>query len=130
MTDMIRQTDRAFGLTFATVFTVIFGVVWWVSGVLQVWLVLTAGIFLFLGLAVPGILLPLNRLWAAFAARLSVVSNHLLLGAFFVVFILPTSLIMRLIGRDLMHRNMKSTQSTYWTPVNRQTTTETLPDMF
>jgi len=127
---MIRQTDRAFGLTFATVFTVFFVALWFIFNALVVWLAVAAGIFLFVALVLPGSLLPLNRLWAAFGARLSVVSNHLVLGVFFVLFILPINLIMRLIGRDPMQRSMKSTQSTYWTPVGRQVTTETLPDMF
>lgn len=127
---MIRQTDRAFGLTFATVFTVIFGVVWLIFDARIYWLAMIAGGFLAVALIVPRILLPLNRLWAAFAARLSVVSNHLILGVFFLVFLVPMNLIMRLIGRDPMHRSMKSSKESYWTPVQRQANPDTLPDMF
>ena len=127
---MIRQTDRDFGLTFATIFTVIFSVVWWVFDALIIWLLLVAGIFLVLALVVPSILLPLNRLWAAFSARLAVVSNHMILGAFFLIFIIPVNLVMRVIGRDSMHRSMKSNLTSYWTPVNRQAIIENLSDMF
>ena len=127
---MIRQTDRDFGLTFATVFTVIFGVSWWVFNAKIIWILVVAGFFFVLALTVPGILMPLNRLWAAFSARLSVVSNYLILGAFFLIFIVPVNLVMRLIGRDPMHRSMKSNVTSYWTPVNRQATIENLPDMF
>jgi hypothetical protein len=127
---VIRQTDRHFGLTFAIVFTAIFGVAWWVFNSPIIWILLVAGIFLVLALAVPGILMPLNRLWAAFSARLAVVSNHLILGAFFLIFIVPVNLVMRLIGRDTMRRSMKSDVISYWTPVNRQATIKNLPDMF
>ncbi len=127
---MIRQTDRAFGLTFATVFAVIFGVAWWAFDAMLFWLAVTAGVFAGLALIIPGALLPLNRLWAAFGARLSVVSNHLILGAFFLVFLIPTNLIMRMIGRDPMQRNFNPIEGSYWTPVNRQATPDTLPDMF
>lgn len=127
---MIRQTDRAFGLTFATVFTVAFGVAWLLFAAQIYVLVFIAGGFLTVSLVAPGVLLPLNRLWAAFAVRLSVVSNHLILGIFFLVFLVPMNLIMRLIGRDPMHRNMKPVKESYWTSVNRQTSPETLPDMF
>jgi hypothetical protein len=127
---VIRQTDRNFGLTFATVFTVIFGVAWWVFNALIIWLLLVGGIFLVLALVVPGILMPLNRLWAAFSTRLAVVSNHVILGAFFLIFIIPVNLVMRMIGRDTMHRSMDSDVTSYWTPVNRQAIIENLPDMF
>lgn len=127
---MIRQTDRNFGLTFATVFTVIFSVAWWVFDALIIWLLMVAGTFLVMALAVPGILMPLNRLWAAFSTRLAVVSNHVILGSFFLIFIIPVNLVMRIIGRDSMHRSMKSDVTSYWTPVNRQAIIENLPDMF
>ena len=127
---MIRQTDRNFGLTFATVFTVIFSVAWWVFDALIIWLLMVAGTFLVMALAVPGILMPLNRLWADFSTRLAVVSNHVILGSFFHIFIIPVNLVMRIIGRDSMHRSMKSDVTSYWTPVNRQAIIENLPDMF
>ena len=127
---MIRQTDRAFGLTFATVFSVIFCVAWWAFDAMLRWAVVTAGVFAIIALVLPGILLPLNRLWAAFSARLSVVSNYLILGVFFLVFLVPINLIMRLISRDPLCRTMKTDEGSYWSAVNRQTTRETLPDMF
>ena len=127
---MIRQTDCAFGLTFTVVFSVISGVAWWAYDAMLTGLLAVAGIFLIVAHVAPGILLPLNRLWAAFAARLSVVSNHLILGVFFLAFLLPMNLVMRLIGRDPMQRTLESTEDSYWSPVNRQAMPETLPDMF
>ena len=127
---MIRQTDRAFGLTFFVFFAIIFVLAWWVFNTKLIWLLIVSGLFLILSILVPSILLPFNRLWAVLVARLSVLSNHIILGSFFIVFLLPAGLIMRLIGRDSMQRVRKANCNSYWAPVNRQSTSETLPDMF
>ena len=78
----IRQTDRAFGLTFAAVFTIIGGVLWFFSGAAVLWPFITAGVFAILALAVPGVLLPLNRLWSWFGGKLGHINNKLILGLF------------------------------------------------
>ncbi len=127
---MRRQTDRAFGLMFAAVFTVITIVAWLGFDTRLYWALGTAAVFLLISLAAPGLLMPLNRLWAAFAARLGHVSNHVILGAFFYLFVLPAGLIIRLLGRDPLHRSFDDKARSYWTPVGRQANRDTFPDMF
>jgi nitrate reductase gamma subunit len=125
-----KQSDRAFGITFAVVFTIITAVSWGFFETRQIWTVAVALLFLGIALTVPWILLPLNRLWAAFAFRLGRVNNFLLLSLFFFLFICTTGLIIRLFGRDFMHRKLDPTAESYWTPTTRKTNAETLQDMF
>ncbi len=125
-----RQSDRAFGITFAVVFAIITAVTWLVFDARPVWPPAVAAVFLVLALAVPWILMPLNRLWAAFALRLGRVNNFLLLSLFFFLFIFPLGFMIRLFGRDFMCRRLDSSATTYWTPVKRQTDADTLQDMF
>jgi hypothetical protein len=126
----IRQSDRAFGLTFAAVFAIIGLVGWLVFEARLIWAPVAASVFLLVALAAPGILLPLNRLWARIAHRVGLFSNALLLGSFFFLFVLPLGLIIRLFGKDPMVRTIDAEAETYWTPVGRQCDRETLTDMF
>ena len=126
----IRQSDRAFGLTFAAVFAIIGLVGWLVFEARLIWAPVAASVFLLVALAAPGILLPLNRLWARIAHLVGLFSNALLLGSFFFLFVLPLGLIIRLFGKDPMVRTIDAEAETYWTPVGRQCDRETLTDMF
>lgn len=125
-----RLSDRAFGLTFAALFAFFTAVSWGLFDTRQSWTIVVAAIFLTLALASPGILLPLNRLWGVFADRLGRFNNFVLLSLFFFLFIFPTGLIIRLLGRDFMCRRFDPKAATYWEPVSRRTDADTLQDMF
>lgn len=129
MTAFPRQTDRVFGLMFAVVFAIIAMVGFLAFGVVLAWVIATAAVFLATALIVPWVLLPLNRLWAVFAGRLGHINNHILLGIFFYVFILPTGLIVRLFA-DPMHRKTDPSAQSYWSPVGRKADAETYRDLF
>jgi hypothetical protein len=126
----IRQSDRAFGLTFAAVFAVAAAAGWLLFDARLAWAVAASAAFLVIALATPGLLLPLNRLWTAFARRLGRLNNVLLLGAFFYLVVLPAGLVMRLLGHDPMTRRLSPDAPTYWTTVGRKSTPDTLRDMF
>lgn len=125
-----KQTDRAFGLTFAGVFAVIFVV----AGVaFQHWLPWAwawAVGFLAVALILPNMLMPFNRLWRLVGGAVGHVSNHLLLGLFFYLFVTPVGFILRALGKDPMQRSKMPGDGTYWTPVQRQSTADTLDDLF
>ena len=89
-----------------------------------------SGVFLALALLVPGVLMPLNRLWGVVAGRIHRVVNFTLLASFFYLLILPFGLVMRLFGRDAMRRARGPQTASYWQPVTRHTDETTLPDMF
>ncbi len=129
MPSNIRQSDRAFGLTFATVFAAIAGVGWLMFDVVLYWALTASMIFLVIALTVSWILFPLNRLCSGFGYRVGQVNYYVLLGLFFYLFVIPTGLILRLLGRDPMHRRLNPEARTYWTAVERQGS-ETFQDMF
>lgn len=126
----IRQTDRAFGLTFAAVFTIIGGVIWFLTKSLDYWPFIIACVFAILALAVPGVLLPLNRLWSWFGGWFGHINNTLILVLFYVLFMIPFGVIMRLFGRDPMTRKIRGGQETYWQQPTRQLDRDTLRDMY
>jgi hypothetical protein len=126
----IRQSDRAFGLTFATVFLMITGVGWLIFDTVLYWPLVLSAVFLIIALTAPGVLLPFNRLWAAIGHRLGQLNNYVILGLFLYLFVFPMGLIVRLLGRDPMQRAFDPQANSYWTPIGRHATTETFQDMF
>jgi hypothetical protein len=115
---------------FAVVFMIVFAVAYFGFDIRLNWALGVAGGFLCVALIVPWLLMPLNRLWEKFAFRLGFISNHLLLGAFFFVFVFPIGLMLRIFGSDPMHRKFDSKSDTYWTKVTRHANRETFSDMF
>ena len=125
-----KLSDRKFGLIFAAVFAIFTLVGWYFFDVVLKWAMVCSGTFLVLALIIPGVLLPLNRLWGLLAGRIHRVVNFTLLAIFFYLFVLPFGLVMRLFGRDAMERTAAPKSETYWRPVTRHTDDTTLQDMF
>jgi hypothetical protein len=125
-----RLSDRKFGLAFTVFFSLIAVIAWLVNGSYQYWAMAIALAFLFVALVWPALLMPLNRLWEQLGHGLGLVTNSVLLGAFFFAIITPFGVVMRLIASDPMQRRTNRGDQSYFTPVRRQASSETLPDMF
>lgn len=125
-----RQSGRAFGITFAVFFCLIAAVAWLVFEVFLKWALVVAAIFAAAAIVSPGLLLPLNRVWASVAQRIGLMNNYLLLGLFFYLFILPIGLLVRIFGGDPMTRKPVPELESYWTPVKRRADPDTYRDMF
>jgi len=127
---MVHQSNRKFGFTFAGIFCLISVGRWLVSGKLLGWPLFTAVAFAALAAFIPGLLLPLNRLWRVIGPKIASTNNFIVLGAVFYLFVTPVGLIMRLFRRDPMQRSIDKRIATYWTPVRRQADSETFDDQF
>lgn len=126
----VQQSDRAFGFTFAGVFFLITTVGWVFFGTLPYWALITAIVFTVLALVIPSLLMPLNQLWRWIGPKIATINNTIVLGAVFYLFITPVGLIMRLFGRDPLHRSINEKVATYWTTVQRPADSESFSDQF
>lgn len=130
------MSNRAFGLSFGVLFAGFAGLAWWLSESPDVtaspisWLLGLAGGFAILGLLAPGVLLPANRTWGWIAGGIGRVTNLLLLGLFYYGAVLPVGLLVRLVGGDPANRRAKPPDESYWRPVERRVSPDTLPDLF
>lgn len=109
-----NSSDRSFGFVFAAVFLIIalFPVIN-AQGV-KVWAIVVSGIFLLLATLTPRILAPANRLWMKFGKLLHRIVSPLALGIVFYVAVLPTGLLMRLLGKDILRLRLDQTVESYW----------------
>jgi len=127
---MKRLTERSFGLGMAVIFTGFSGVYWFVNGKTSSWLFAISVFFLITALAVPILLLPLNRIWGLVSHALSRGLNFVLLFILFFVVFAPVSMILRAIGYDKLGLKRKGNETTFFHTVRRSASAETMHDMF
>jgi hypothetical protein len=107
-------SERSFAMTLAVVLFVLAGINFWHSGHVWPWLGAIAFAFVATGYFVPAVLNPLNRLWFKFGLLLHAVVNPVIMGHVFYGTVLPTGLVMRALGRDLLSLKMERDRGSYW----------------
>ena len=118
--DTSKKALRSFGRVVGGVLLIIAAVVWWrndftlttaasVLGGLGTALVL-------LGLIVPVVLKPVYRVWMALAVVLGFIMTRVILTAVYYLIMTPIGLIMRLLGKDPLHRRPDPNTASYWIP--------------
>lgn len=107
-------SERHFGLIFATIFFVIAFSPLLFGGLPRRWALIAMGIFAVPAVLFPVVLRPLNIAWMHFGQIMHKIINPILMGVIFFIAVLPTGLILKLLGKDPMRRKMDESASTYW----------------
>ena len=106
-------SNRNFGIVF---FIVFFIISFWPllnDGNIKVWSVILAIFFLILGLLNSKILTPLNKVWYKFGILLGSVVSPIVMGIVFFAVVTPTSLLMKIFGKNLLGIK-KDNKKSYW----------------
>ena len=106
-------SNRNFGIVF---FVVFFIISFWPllnDGNIKVWSVILAIFFLILGLLNSKILTPLNKVWYKFGILLGSVVSPIVMGIVFFAVVTPTSLLMKIFGKNLLGIK-KDNKKSYW----------------
>jgi hypothetical protein len=109
-----RGSDRAFGLVFATVGVIAAALAYWNAHPSWFWWLAGAAAFLIIALTVPFILSPANWLWTRFGLGLHRVVQPVVLALLFFGTVLPTGLLMRVVGKDPLNRRLDAKATSYW----------------
>ena len=106
-------SNRQFGFVFFTLFMII--ALWpLLNGKeIRVWSLVIGFIFLILGLMNSKILTPLNKIWFKIGIFLGNFVSPIVMAIVFFLVVTPTSLIMKLLGKDVL-KIKKNKTSTYW----------------
>ena len=107
-------SNRNFGLVFFIVFSIVG--LWPLihENQIRIWSIIIAIIFLILGLINSNLLKPLNIIWFKFGLLLGSIIAPIIMGIVFFVVVTPTSLIMKIIGKDLLNNKYDKNKKSYW----------------
>ena len=107
------SSNKSFGIVFFIFFLVI-AILPILNGEnVRIWSLILSIIFLILGLLNSKILTPLNKIWFKFGILLGSFVSPIVMGIVFFAIVTPTSLIMRLLGKNLLNLKKGNTK-TYW----------------
>ena len=106
-------TNKNFGIVFCFVFLIIFLDSFFRGDYLRYWSLIVSIVFLILGLINSKILNPLNKIWFKFGILLGRFISPIVIGFVFFLVVTPTSLLLRIFGKDILNIKKKSLKS-YW----------------
>jgi hypothetical protein len=128
---VVPGSDRSFGLVMAAPLTTVTLLSFWHAGRLWLWTSGPAALFLVAGLLRPSVLHSLNLLWLRFGLLLHRVVNPIVMALLFYGTVLPTGLVMRMMGKDPLRLKQEPEADSYW--IARQPpgpSPETMKDQF
>ena len=126
---MKLPSNKSFGLTFGTVFLIIFLYVSlnYSNVILILTLISISIIFYFLGYINSKLLNPLNFVWFKFGIFLGKIISPIILGIIFFLVVTPTGIVMRLFKKDILSLKFNS-ENTYW--INKEPTKSKMKNQF
>ena len=114
MTEDIKMgSNKSFGIVFSALFLLISLYPLINNENIRIWSLVICIIFLILGLLNSKFLTPLNKLWFKFGIFLGKIISPFILGIIFFGVVTPTSLLMRLLRKDLLNLKFNK-KKTYW----------------
>ena len=109
-----QSSNRSFGILFFIVFLILS--LWPLKNGnnLNLYFLITSGIFLILGAINSKLLTPLNKAWIKFGEILGLIIAPIVMSLVYFVILTPVSLIVRLFGKDLLGLKFIKENETYW----------------
>ena len=107
------SSNKSFGIVFFVFFSIISLFPLFKDGNIRIWAIITAITFLILGLLNSPFLNPLNKIWFKFGILLGNFIAPIVMGIVFFAIVTPTSLIMRMLGNNLLNLK-KDNKESYW----------------
>ena len=106
-------SNKSFGIVFFTVFLII--AIWPLLNGYEIryWSLIISIVFLILGILNSKILTPLNKIWFKFGILLGNVIAPIVMSIIFFLVVTPTSLLMKLFGKDILGIK-KNRSKSYW----------------
>ncbi len=123
-------SDRSFGQVFAGFFTIVGAYRFFVAAADYWWWWVVAAVFAVAAGFIPRVLAPLNRVWTAFGLVLHGMVSPVILALLYMFAILPTALVVRVVGKDLLRLSRDPDATTYWITRGDAGETGSMKDQF
>lgn len=112
--DEPKASERSFGLVFSAVFALAAFLPLLDHGAVRWWAVGVSAAFLTLALAAPRTLVFPNMLWMKLGKLLHMIVSPVVMSLLFIVAVVPTAVILRLLGRDPLRLKLDKKAASYW----------------
>ena len=109
-----QSSPKSFGVVFSCVFLIIALYPLITSEGLRIWALVVSIIFFLLAFLAPKILTLPNKLWFKFGLLIGSIVAPIVMAFVYFVTVLPTGLIMRLLGKDLLKQKLDKNAKSYW----------------
>ena len=109
-----RRDLRQFGLSVGVVLALIGGLLLWRERPAYPYFMGTGAALMGLGLLLPSLLKPLQKIWMGFAVIMGWFMTRLILGILFYLILTPMSLLMRLFGKRFLDLRIDPALGSYW----------------
>jgi hypothetical protein len=109
-----QSSPKSFGIVFSIVFLIVALYPLSNSEDLRIWALVVSAIFLLLAYVSPKILSFPNKLWFKFGMLLGSIIAPIVISIVYFITVLPTGLIMRLLGKDLLKQKLDKNAKSYW----------------
>ena len=109
-----QSSEKSFGIVFSIVFLIVALYPLSNSEGLRIWALVASIIFFFLAFIAPKVLVFPNKLWFKFGLLLGSIVAPIVMAFVYFVTVLPTGLIMRLLGKDLLKQKLDKNSKSYW----------------
>jgi hypothetical protein len=109
-----QGSEKSFGIVFSIVFLIVALYPLMNSEDLRIWALVVSAIFSFLAFAAPQVLALPNKLWFKFGILLGSIIAPIVMALVYFLTVLPTGLIMRLLGKDLLKQKLDKNAKSYW----------------
>ena len=111
-----KKELRQFGITIGVVLGLLGSWFLWRDRDGGYLLLIIATLFLSLGLILPKLLTPLQKLWMTLAVLLGWLMTRIILIILFYLVVTPIGLLAKICGKDFLNRKFNKTAQSYWIP--------------
>ena len=123
-----QSSEKSFGVVFSIVFLIIALYPLISSEGLRIWALVVSSLFLLFAYVAPKVLLFPNKLWFKFGLLLGSIISPIVMAMVYFIVVMPTGIIMRLLGKDLLKMDRTKSTSTYW--IKREKIDSTMKKQF
>lgn len=109
-----KSSEKNFGIVFSIVFLIIALYSSTNSEDIRLWAIIISAIFLLLAFVAPEVLALPNKLWFKFGILLGSIIAPMVMALVYFIAVLPTGLIMRCLGKDLLKLKLDKNVKSYW----------------
>jgi multisubunit Na+/H+ antiporter MnhG subunit len=109
-----KKELKKFGLTVGAVLLAIGLVLYFVEKPANLYFISIGAFLVAAGLAVPEILLPLQKAWMALAVILGFIMTRVILSLLFFLVVTPIALVAKIFGKDFLDEKIDRKKESYW----------------